>query len=568
MVPKELVIRQIPDEFSPLTHEAIDVFCFEGKENIYPDWYKSLHFDWPFDTPELRKEADYITSQEAMYYVRILGVKLNKMNNLNYSYKFWFTIIYPWLVQAIQIVWIRQQTLLSFFNKNDKEYYTVNLLDVKKKYNWKFKGTVDFHLVGYTHDFNEWIYSLLLDQIESEKISKKIISKVIDYSSITSIGDVSFARKQSFKALVYKLIYNTKVFTQGYNVNLFKSTVFDLLLRIKRKERSTYNIDNIPSKSNLDWIIDIESFLWQVIPDSILNIRHYLNKVKLPASSIIHVSSTLYFHDFSKKILVAKAREKGVKIIAGQHGGHNYASSITCEAGKRVEFDCDYFITWGWDKQSDYNFNAIKLPSPMLSKLADKHKVQNENIIFVASSAKLVAKRFTDNTPGYWLKHRIFKETFFDHISRQVRTNLLYRPYFNELGGLKDYSFYKEKYDWLTKLEGSLDDYLISSQLLLLDHPGTTLNKAYAANTPTILLFPPGGYFFSKQTIPYFKKMKSLGLLFENPIEAAKIINSKQDIESWWHSNEIQDFRKDWMHKYARADKNWFWQWVKALWNL
>ena len=63
-----------------------------------------------------------------------------------------------------------------------------------------------------------------------------------------------------------------------------------------------------------------------------------------------------------------------------------------------------------------------------------------------------------------------------------------------------------------------------------------------------------------------------LGLFFDDPVEAAKKVNSitkeYDDLSEWWNGKEIQELRHEWMDKYARADRNWFWIWTKTLWNL
>jgi putative transferase (TIGR04331 family) len=71
------------------------------------------------------------------------------------------------------------------------------------------------------------------------------------------------------------------------------------------------------------------------------------------------------------------------------------------------------------------------------------------------------------------------------------------------------------------------------------------------------------------QAEPYYKDLKKAGILFSNPIKAAKRVNDIfNDAQGWWNQEEIQIARKNWTWQFARTSKNWRREWIKAIRNL
>jgi hypothetical protein len=567
---RELILGQIPDNFSPEKHIPIAPHCFVGKEHVYPNWYKELNFIEPFSTQNDIIKGDRITAEYARYSVEIISKKLNNENELNFPYKFWSTIIYPWLVTLIQLIYYRQQIILHFFKKFKSEIITVRICNHNSR--WNFKDTLDFINKGCNSNiFNYWIYSIILKEMKKRGILSNV--EIIEELSLPEVSNFSQINNSHFKDIKRRignlLLRTTPIFTPGYGINLADSYLFGLLLKFKKGSLLEDGCDLIIDKSLTNiFIVDIDEIIYQVIPDSIINIKNTINTVKLPCSKYIYVSNSLWYDDYYRKIIAAKAKTKGIKVIAAQHGGHNYGSALTCEMIYKIEYKSDYFITWGWNRQSDYIFNAIKLPSPMLSKIKDKHRFQNNKIIWVSTNSYVFSPRFQDVRPNYWIELRKFKEEIFNKIDLRIQKIIYYRPYFSEDSGIKDYTYYKEKYTWLKKLDDDFTKSILSCELLIIDHPGTTLNIAYSANIPTILVFPTGGYLFSPQSEEYFNEMIKLGLWIKDPLLAAERINSITDVKTWWCSEGIQKFRNEWIKKYALSCKHWRKEWIKKLWNM
>ncbi len=71
------------------------------------------------------------------------------------------------------------------------------------------------------------------------------------------------------------------------------------------------------------------------------------------------------------------------------------------------------------------------------------------------------------------------------------------------------------------------------------------------------------------QAEPFFDNMKKVGILWETGHQAAQKVNEIWDnVDEWWNQPKIQKARKEWAWNYARSNKNWRRDWIKAIWNL
>jgi putative transferase (TIGR04331 family) len=168
------------------------------------------------------------------------------------------------------------------------------------------------------------------------------------------------------------------------------------------------------------------------------------------------------------------------------------------------------------------------------------------------------------------LQYRKAKKNFFNRLNEDIFKKMIYRPYFNEeLAGIRDKEYIRKKYPSLPMLESDLLPELLKCNLLVLDHPGTTLNIAFAANVPTIAFWYSEFWPACEEANQYFDMLKKAGILFDNPIDAAEQVNNiGSDVYKWWSQKEIQKVKNAWCQQYALSSKFWWAHWIKALWKL
>ena len=109
---------------------------------------------------------------------------------------------------------------------------------------------------------------------------------------------------------------------------------------------------------------------------------------------------------------------------------------------------------------------------------------------------------------------------------------------------------------------------MMKCRLLVLDHPGTTLNIAMAANVPTVCFWRKEFFPLADQARPFFSLLEDAGILIHDPVGAAEKINALyEDIESWWNDAKRQLARNRWINEYACVNKYWRLEWVKFFGN-
>lgn len=559
---------QIPDNFDPYVHIPISPGCFIGREHVYPNFENLEYINIFTDKKEL-KYFDELTSKEALSWVNIIAKKYNPLEFDKHSFLFWKTIYFPWLGYMIPWIYRRQLLVGKTIRKYKDESLLVKLFDKKTSIYAKDEAELLKKCIKSTFG-DEWLSSyMMLQQAPSNWIirSKEVIA------SEPNGKELAPGIKKVIKARTINIF--TKIFYRSngvYGFNLLNALFFHLLFSFKPAVKVTKKIEE-DYKSKIKWEFDILDILDAFIPNNLKNIAVEIENTRsFKQGKLINFSNSLYYN-LNKKIEAANCYEKGEIVITTQHGGHNYGSSLTFDYNKYIEFDSDYFISWGNKYYKGVKMaNFLPLPSPLLSKFLNKHKSRNNKVIVVGTDMSIFPTRFGISGLDV-LKYREEKLKLLCNLTKVIELrNLYYKPYPQQKSSLKDDVFFSTKIPGLKILNTNLHDELQKCKLLILDHPGTTWNIAMAMNTPIICCWKREHRPFNEEADIFLDRFKKLGLFFENTEEAAKILNllirEYGDLTVWWNQKEIQDLRKDWMNIYARAHKNWFWIWSKAMWKI
>ena len=318
--------------------------------------------------------------------------------------------------------------------------------------------------------------------------------------------------------------------------------------------------------------------LEDLIPEDLKILSRKIKKYKLKKFkpfSIRLVSNKLY-RITNEKIISELAREKKEKIISAQHGGYPYGS-WKGENGllNFIEYNHIYFISWGGRSEHLIkNKNLIVLPSPFLSKFINKHKQKNNKILLVGTLREKIFFRYEyDFTKSqkinYFLRKKDFIKSFDENFTLN---NFFYKPYpFYTPFGYQDEKYYGSIFPKLKILDNSLHPEMLKCKLLIIDHPGTTLNIAMISNAPTLLFWLNNEYDFTKKMEHYLKEFKTLNILHSNKdslINHLRSFKNDRHIIEWWNSRKIQELRIRWCNEYATANKFWILSWFKKLYSF
>ena len=155
---------------------------------------------------------------------------------------------------------------------------------------------------------------------------------------------------------------------------------------------------------------------------------------------------------------------------------------------------------------------------------------------------------------------------FIQSLNSEIYNNTFIRGHFSSDNQYPQEQLLVESFNDLRFINGNIDSKLLKCKSIVMDHPGTTFHLAMAMNIPGIYYWDPSDFPLSKQAKPYFDLFRENGILYDNPFEASKKINSVwENIDDWWKSDKIQSARNNFCNNYARCNLNWRKEWVKFI---
>ena len=339
---------------------------------------------------------------------------------------------------------------------------------------------------------------------------------------------------------------------------------------LKKSLSSTSYITDIKAEE-IDWDFDFRMIIDNIVPRFIYNIPGTIESVKQKKyhTDKMHIvsASQITNTDNDLKVKFALRYEYGEKILPVQHGGHNYGTSLLNSISSMVEYNHFRYITWGWTSQENYNGHFVPLPSPLLSYYSNRYKRTNCKIIMVGNYMNYYFISFTGSPQAkQQLSYRENKVIFINHLLQSVKTHLYYRPYLYNQFSFEDGEYILSKNRTIKILHSNVHSEIMNCRLLVLDHPGTTLSIAIAMNVPFVCFWNLNHFPFSSQAEFILSRLAELGIFYNNPVDAAKKVNTvSESVDEWWSCHEIQDFRKVLLSEYGIVNKNWRYHWFKYL---
>ena len=554
--PKILVLGNLPNDYNCKNYITISPSCFFGTD-IEPTVENSNN--QVLSINELQK----LSSKSVIYYNYLtdrLGKKLNLKYNLNLSNRFWSIFFNSWLISLIQICLEKEKTILDLIEKYKNENVIVF---ISKDKNWNFYDSHDFFQNGISNStFNDWLNSRIIEEniplnwkVEYKELNNH--EKKINYSP-------------SLFHRVYLKISNilSPRCSYIYGFSFIDRIFFSLLLYFK--PRISKPTDFEIEKKEILWSFNFEENILNKIDFEYFN---KLNNVVLinNEGKLRIISADDLFYNSDKIFKTALSVECGEFLIGTQHGGHTYGSALITDFLNTVEINkCFQFFTWGWT--NSMSPQKVRLPNPYLSKFIDKYDKKNDKIILVSTKMNVFSWRFESAPqPKQWLDFRKRKIELIESIrdSESLFKDFYYKPYFNEIDSLRDISILLSKFPNLKIVRENLHNEMINCRLLILDHPGTTLNLAMAANIPVLCTWDKEMFPFNQQANEQLRNLEKHNIYFSDASDLAihlKQIN--EDILNWWSSHEVQLARSEWVDMYAMTSKNWRKNWLKHIWNI
>ena len=282
-----------------------------------------------------------------------------------------------------------------------------------------------------------------------------------------------------------------------------------------------------------------------------------------------------FSQDDAYRLRLAGLRESGCRLFCVQHGA-NYGNLLSVGI-LPFEYSQHAFFTWGWDKHEGQPVNARPLPHPALAAICGAHRENAPRLILVGTEMSTYAYRLKSRPLAKaMLAYRAGKIVFFRTLLDAFRPRteagdtpgasgrqagpapqLLYRPYFKVAGGLDDGDYVLRRLPEVGLCTGDLTAQMLGCRLLVLDHYGTTLHMALAADVPTLAFWNRHEWGMEPESDKVLDALQKAGILHATPEGAARrALAVWDDPAVWWKSPPVREARALWLERYARVGDN------------
>ena len=317
--------------------------------------------------------------------------------------------------------------------------------------------------------------------------------------------------------------------------------------------------DHYSSKAtgaHIDLPLDPMPIFLALLPKSIRSLKH--PKHAPGPKHKTRVAHILMYEDAHYRQKLALWRARGGRLACVQHGG-NYGMMRHICAMELVEYTQHAFITWGWKHQESAvegkcgKANFLPLPPAQLANVSNCWRGGSNNLILVGTEMPTVGYQLDCHpTPMQNLQYREDKQWFVESLGHKIQSQTLYRPYFPVPGTLDDAPWLLSRFPRLRLCTGPLMPQLLHCRLLVLDHHGTTMLEAMAANIPTICYWDPTCWPIDDDFHAMLLKLGEAGIWHSSAEDAAvHVVRVWDDPLGWWRDKKTQAAREAFMDAYA-----------------
>lgn len=531
--------------------------------------YRVVPYHWD-DRKKLMNDYLYLKDVYEEILLK-LSKRLNELHKTNHSVRYWRILIGPWLGYFIQMVFDRWQMIKKAINEyNIEEAPILHISNVEKVIPNDFE---EFERMYVNDLWNGYIYGQLLKNWTQIKVRE--ISIAEHSSTKFEINKLTF--KNHIKEVLKKFSYN--IF--GLLGKTDKYFLISTYMPLKYETLLNFKLGQIPklwrklsppiAEINLEmrnFKLDFETndnfllILSKMIPFHIPRIylegysflKFICNNLKWSEKPDIIFTSIAENADDVFKAWAAEKIEKGSKLIIGQHGGH-FGIGLWEFTEEHVYKISDCFISWGWDDPERPQI----IPVGNLKLIGKKIGWDPEGYAFMVegTAPRYSYRMFSIPVASQWLSYFEDQFLFVKALPDKIRKKLLVRLY----SSIADYGW-AELDRWREKFPDVELDYgktpimklIKKSRLYISTYNATTFLESLALNVPTVIFWNPKYFELRESAVPYFNRMKEVGIFHETPESAAiHVAKVWENVAEWWHSKEVQDIRQDFCERYSRV---------------
>lgn len=524
------------------------------------------------DRQEFYRAYDYLTA----LYERILpqlSEKLNSIHGTDYSLNYWRITAGPWLMHYIHVLYDRYVSIKEAI----EEYPGFATIGLAQE---------DFVIPADTYEFTtsscEDAYNLQIYTDILSFLKKDCAVKGLKGNSCRQSG------KKGTEKFIFKNIAKTVMHSRPVIVKhpYFTSRLIELKMFIKSAGRIGFDYSEVFDLPELLTDKKLRSGITKLeisdnefeqliagrlafyIPKSLLEGYSLINnkvKNRLPLKPKAILNSDSWVYDEGFKFWAADCAQRGTKIFVIQHGSIYGVASIWPLEEHELNISSKFY-SWGWRWGRCAN-KVLPLPATKYIGNTDLGASSHEGILLTTNCFPRYLYRF-QNFRNYDNKEYFdWQRRFSAALSPQKRNKLRVRLYLNDYGC--DCQKRWDGYGLAVILENwdiPFRESLKNCRIHVSDHLASTYLDGLVMNKPTIMYWDPKVFEVRFEAKPYFDELRSSGILFDTPEEAARAVEKAyNNVEGWWNDSSRQAARKRFCDLFGRVCPDAISQWANEF---
>ncbi len=588
---RTLVFGPMPEGATPAAFVASGTWCFTGREASFSGWDGPQGFPLPpdpYSVPALAAAAGSggplrdagaldraarAANGEALRLLTLWGGEANRQSGVHRSIAFWELALGPFLLLTAHMLSERQQRVLDLISLYGEEPLRVELLPAGVSFS--FRNSVDFMVHGVQdRHFNHYVFSRLVEALAPAGWELSYLPAPVLH---TAGAEPSPSLKTRVKNRLRTLLW-AMPFPRQKGFSLWQSAILSFAVLLNK------NPDPAPDirfaeycGSPVRWQFPAEDLIAACLPGalrgcfpqgvaelgalarSVREASGGINTVlpPLPAPPPAHgglrAMLPLFSQSESYRLRLAAFREKGGRLFSIQHGA-NYGN-LRNVGIIPFEYSRHAFFSWGWEAHSGVPGNIRPMNHPSPAAIANTHREAAAELILVGTEMSTYTYRLKSRPLARSLvDYRAAKVSFIRALGEDMLPHVRYRPYFAVAGGLDDAAFVQRHIPQAALCTGDLTEQMLRCRLLALDHYGTTMLMALAANVPVVAFWDSNQWGMTEDTEEAFAVLRHADILHDDaPAAAGHAVEIWDDVQGWWNTPEVQDARKFWLERFVRC---------------
>ena len=554
-----LTFGPMPKGAGPDTHIAAGVWCFAGREELFPGWDGQGKRAFPlppdpFPNAQSMEATAKAANAEVLRLIDVFGKQMNSLHKKELSSRFWGLALGPVLLLAVHMLAERQKRVLDLIELHGNKDLRVVLLPGDLPFS--FADSREFMLYGVQNAlFNHYVYSRIIEAIAPP--TWQLVYQ--PGAALHQAEPVIYRPRSSIKEALHSRLLRLP-FPHNKGFRLWQTLALSLAVLCNSRKNTDNSLDfSLYCDAPLSWRFPAQQLIFACIPQSISQaIRQTPLPTKTPSGTgkagPLRGMAPAYSQDDEYRLHLAGLLERGCRLFSIQHEGD--FGNLRSVGGLPFAYKQHAFFTWGGERHESAPANAHPLPHPLVASIANAHKERTPSLILAGAemsvfSCRLESRIQSKALPAYRDAKLVYLRLAREALGEQAR--ICYHPASKASGGLDDKAYILRHLPHTEICTGDLMARLRGCRLLALDHHGAALHLALAANVPTIAFWKASDWGFDAESAWTLGILREAGILFETPQEAAaRTAAIWPDVQGWWQDNVVQSARKLWLDRYTR----------------